>query len=98
MDKFLYLYHLRLSTHLGYWEFKPWDAKSRLVFDSLSSFCKWKKSFFFVSGDGWEVTPNEDLDDALKLIRQWEVPVFGASFLFLFTFLLISIDLLCFTW
>jgi len=36
--------------HLGYWEFKPWDAKSRLVFDSPSSLYKWKKSFFFVSG------------------------------------------------
>ena len=37
VDEFFHLYHLRPSTHSGYWEFKPWDAKSRLAFDSPSS-------------------------------------------------------------
>ena len=97
--EFIHLYCLRSSTHSGYREFKPWDMKSRLVFDSPSSLREWKKSFFFVSSGGWEVTPNEDLDDTPRLIHQYGVVVFSASFsfLFLFTFLLISIDLLCFT-
>ena len=98
--EFIHLYCLRSSTHSGYREFKPWDMKSRLVFDSPSSLHEWKKSFFFVSGDGWKVTPNEDLDNAPRLIRQCGVAVSGVSFsfLFLFTFLLVSINLLCFTW
>lgn len=100
VDEFIHLYCLRPSMHSGYWEFKPWDMKSRLVFDSPSSICELKKSFFFVFGNVWEVIPNEDLDDAPRLIRKWGMAVIGASFsfLFLFTFVLISIDLLCFTW
>ena len=99
VDEFIHLYCLRSSTHFGYREFKPWDKKSRLVFDSPSFLREWKKSFFFVSSGGWEVTPNEDLDDAPRLIHQCGVVVSSASFSFLllFTFLLISIDLLCFT-
>ena len=48
VDEFLHLYRLRLSTHSSYWELKPWDAKSRLIFDSSSSLCEWKKNLFCV--------------------------------------------------
>ena len=76
VDKFLHLYRLRLSMHSNYWELKPWDVKSRLVFDSSSSLCEWKKNLFCVcvcvcvSSDGWEVVTNEDLDNFPKLIHQ----------------------------
>ena len=46
VDEFLHLYRLRLSMHSSYWELKPWDVKSRLVFDSSSSLCEWKKNLF----------------------------------------------------
>ena len=81
IDEFLHLYSLRRFKILVYWEFKPWDRKSRLVFDSPSSFHKWKTSLFFVSSDGWETIPSESSDDALKLLRSWGTPVPDVSFI-----------------
>ena len=75
IDEFLHLYSLRRFKIPVYWEFKPWDRKSRLVFDSPSSFHKWKTSLFFVSGDGWETIPSESSNDALKLLRSWGTPM-----------------------
>ena len=50
VEEFLHFYRLGRSKLPSNWEFKPWDKKSRLVFDSPSSFCEWKTNFF-VSGD-----------------------------------------------
>ena len=46
VKEFLHFYCLGQSKLFGYWEFKPWDKKSRLVFDSPSSLCEWKTNFF----------------------------------------------------
>ena len=45
VDEFIHLYCLRSSTHSGYWEFKPWDMKSRLVFDSPLLFVNGRRAF-----------------------------------------------------
>lgn len=67
IDEFLQFYHLRKSKDLSYWEFKPWGT--RLVLDSPIVSPELENHFFFVSGDGWEFTPGEDLDDAPRLLR-----------------------------
>ena len=36
--------------------------------------------FFFVSGEGWEILPNENLDEAPRFLHQWGIPVSGVSF------------------
>ena len=82
VEEFLHLYLLEWSKFLGYWEFKPWDKKSRLVFDYPSSLREWKTNFFFMPGDGWETTPSENSKDAPKLLRSWGTPVSSASFIF----------------
>ena len=79
-DELLHFYHLRKLKDLGYYEFKPWDRASRLILDYPSSLRNWKPNFFFISGNGWEFIPSEDLDEAPKFFRSWGVPVFGASF------------------
>ena len=38
LNEFLYLYHLKPSTHYGYFELFPWDRKSRVVTGFPSSF------------------------------------------------------------
>ena len=38
LNEFLYLYHLKPSTHYGYFKLLPWDRKSRVVFGFPSSF------------------------------------------------------------
>ena len=53
INEFIYLYHLKEFKEFGYYEFVPWNRKSRLVVDLPSSFRNWKS--FFVSGDGWEL-------------------------------------------
>ena len=42
LDEFLYLYCLRESKRFGYYEFSPWEKKTRLVVDLPSSFRDWK--------------------------------------------------------
>lgn len=83
IEEFLHLNHLKQSKVPSYWEFKPWDKRSRLVFDSPSPLREWKTSFFFVFGDGWETTPCENLNDVSKLLHRWGIPESGASFIFL---------------
>ena len=51
-----------------------------MVLDSPSSLRNWKTNFFFVSGDNWEFTQGEDLDDAPKLLCSWGTPVSSVSF------------------
>ena len=87
VEKFLHFYCLGWSKLPGYWEFKPWDKKSRLVFDSPSSLHEWKTNFFFMPGDGWEATPSENLENAPKLLRRWGTPDSGASFILLYMYL-----------
>ena len=60
VEKFLHFYHLGRPKLPGYWEFKPWDKNSRLVFNSPSSLREWKTKFFFMSSEGWEATPSEN--------------------------------------
>ena len=87
VEKFLHFYRLGWSKLPGYWEFKPWDKKSRLVFDSPSSLHEWKTNYFFMPGDGWEATPSENLENAPKLLRRWGTPDSGASFILLYMYL-----------
>ena len=65
-DEFLYFYHLRKSKDPGYYEFKPRDRASKVILDYPSSLRNWKPNFSFVSSNGWEFVPSEDLDKALK--------------------------------
>ena len=51
INEFVHLYRLKESKEFGYYEFIPWDRKSRLVANLPSSFCYWKSRYFFVSGD-----------------------------------------------
>ena len=87
VEKFLHFYRLGWSKLPGYWEFKPWDKKLRLVFDSPSSLHEWKTNFFFMPGDGWEATPSENLENAPKLLRRWGTPDSSASFILLYMYL-----------
>ena len=41
LNEFLFLYHLKTSTHYGYFELLPWDRKSRIVRGFPSSFWDW---------------------------------------------------------
>ena len=59
LNEFLFLYHLKASTHYRYFELLPWDRKSRIVRGFPLSFCDWKSRYFFISGTGWE-TLSED--------------------------------------
>ena len=52
INEFVHLYRLKESKEFGYYEFIPWDRKSRLVANLPSSFYYWKSRYFFVSGDG----------------------------------------------
>ena len=46
VNEFVHLYCLKESKEFGYYEFIPWDRKSRLVTDLPSSFHYWKSIFF----------------------------------------------------
>ena len=87
VEKFLHFYHLGRPKLPGYWEFKPWDKNSRLVFNSPSSLREWKTKFFFMSSEGWETTPSENLENAPKLLHRWGTPDSGASFILLYMYL-----------
>ena len=63
-DEFLHFYRLRKSKDPGYYEFKPWDRASRLILDYSLFARNWKPNFFFLSSNGWEFVPGEDLDEA----------------------------------
>ena len=80
VDEFLYSYRLMESKLKGYWEFRPWDKKSKIVLESPSFYRDWKQRFFFILGEGWETLSNENLDEALRFLCQWGTPVSGASF------------------
>ena len=93
INEFVHLYRLKESKEFGYYEFIPWDRKSRLVVDLPSSFRYWKSRYFFVSGDGWETLSNDFWGDVPRLLRRWETPLLGAFaphemplFFFLFYF------------
>ena len=78
INEFVHLYCLKESKEFGYYEFIPWDRKSRLVADLLSSFRYWKSRYFFVSGDGWETLSDDFWGDVHRLLRRWETPLLGA--------------------
>ena len=77
LNEFLYLYHLKASTHYGYFELLPWDRKSRVVRGFPSSFCDWKSQYFFVSGKGWETLSDDFWGEVHRLLQKWEVPALG---------------------
>ena len=102
VNEFVHLYRLKKSKEFGYYEFVPWDRKSRLVADLPSSFCYWKFRYFFVSGDGYETLSDDFWGDILRLLRRWETPLLGAfapqemlPFPSLFSFILAIIPDLC---
>ena len=99
LNEFLFLYHLKASTHYGYFELLPWDRKSRVVRGFPSSFHDWKSRYFFISGKGWE-TPSDNLwGEVLRLLRKWEVLALGAYFncLSSFFFQIIIVHLMMFS-
>lgn len=91
--EFLHFYRLERSKLPSYCEFKPWDKKSWLVFYSPSSLREWKTNFFFVSGNGRETTPSENLEYAPKLLCRWGNPVSGASFIYICVYIYICIHM-----
>ena len=80
LNKFLFLYCLKGSTHDGYFELLPWARKSRIGRGFPSSFCDWKSWLFFVSGMGWETLSNDFWVEVPRLLRKWEVPALSAYF------------------
>ena len=52
LNEFLYLYHLKASTHYGYFKLLSWDRKSRVLRGFPYSFRDWKSQYFFVSSKG----------------------------------------------
>ena len=96
-NEFVYLYHLKEFKEFGYYEFVPWNRKSRLVVDLPSSFRNWKSRFFFVSGDGWETLSDDFWGDVPRLLHRWETPhlcAFASQEMFSFFFFLFFLILL----
>ena len=52
---------------------------SRFILDSPSSLYNWKTRFFFVTSDGWETIPSENLGDTPKFLCSWGTLVSRAS-------------------
>ena len=77
INEFVHLYRLKESKEFVYYEFVPWNRKSRLVVDLPLSFRNWKSRFFFVSGNGWETFSDDFWGDVLRLLRPWETPCLG---------------------
>ena len=75
VNEFVHLYCLKESKEFGYYEFIPWDRKSRLVADLPSSSHYWKSRYFFVSGDGWETLSDDFWGDVPRLLCQWKTPL-----------------------
>ena len=50
VNEFVHFYRLKESKEFGYYEFVPWDRKSRLIADLPSSFRYWKSRYFFCVG------------------------------------------------
>ena len=78
VNEFVHLYCLKESKEFGYYEFIPWDRKSRLVADLPSSFRYWKSRYFFLSGDGWETLSDDFWGDVPRLLCQWKTPLLSA--------------------
>ena len=77
VNEFVHLYRLKESKEFLYYEFVPWNSKSRLIVDLPSSFHYWKSRYFFVSGDGWETFSDDFWGDVSRLLRRWETPLIG---------------------
>ena len=94
LNDFLYLYCLKPSTHHGYFEFHPWDRKSRVVRGFLSSFHDWKSRYLFIYGKEWETASDEVWGEVPKLPCTWKVPTLGAFFPSFDSFHLLSMCIL----
>ena len=70
LNEFLFLYHLKASTHYGYFELLPWDRKSRIVRGFPSSLRDWKSCYFFVSRAGWETLSDNSWGEVPRLLRK----------------------------
>ena len=77
LNELVHLYRLKESKEFSYYELVPWDRRSRLIADLLSSFRYWKSRYFFVSGDGWETLSDDFWGDFPRLLYWWETPVLG---------------------
>ena len=104
LNEFVHLYCLKESKEFGYYEFVPWDRKSRLIVDLPSSFRYWKSRYFFVSRDNWETLSDDFWGDDPRLLRRWETPLLGVftphemTFFFLtsYSYWLLLLILSCF--
>ena len=70
LNKFLYLYRLKPSTHYGYFELLPWNRESRIIRSFPTSFHDWKSQYFFVSRSGWETMSDDLWGKVLWLLRK----------------------------
>lgn len=70
MDELLYLYRLKKSKEVGYYEPMPWDRKSHFIASLPSLFCYWKSRYFFVSRDGWETLSDDLWGDVPRLLHR----------------------------
>ena len=68
LNEFMYLYHLKTSTHYGYFELLPWVRKCRIVSGFPSFYCDWKSQYFFVFGTGWETMSDDLWGEVLRLL------------------------------
>ena len=79
-NEFLYLYHLKPSTHYGYFRLLSWNKESRIVRSFPTSFHDWKSWYFFISGSRWETMSNNLWGELSWLLWKWEISSLGASF------------------
>ena len=85
LNEFLHLYHLKLSTHYGYYELLPWNRNlDRLWIPS--SFRDWKSQYFFISCSGWETMFDDLWGEVPWLPQKWEIPSLNAFFFSFFFF------------
>ena len=78
INEFVHLYRLKESKEFGYYEFVPWNRKSRQIFDLPSSFRYWKSRYFLVSSDSWETLSDDLWGNVPRLLHRWETPLIGA--------------------
>nr|XP_023898864.1 uncharacterized protein LOC112010741 [Quercus suber] len=74
VDELVYLYHLKVSKEHGYYEFVPWERRTRIIRGLPSSFRYWKSRFFFVFEDDFKTSSSRVWADLSRLLHWWGAP------------------------